>query len=261
MLKLQTEAPYVHLTGYGAVLGASDTPSRNLPIGRIASPRNRARASIITRLLYDLSNGIAYPSNADARGALEELRSHVSQCILEACMKRELASQRDQESYLTKNFFDLAVFGRIMTNLTRNNAREIADPSFRFEEALKIVTKLLGNSVGQIHIVVDMPKLTLSTIEICTLMNVGLELVLNSVRHAFYKAGTGQVSVSLKERNNGQDLEFCVADNGCGPESLNFGCGLLLVSRVSAVVAGDITVRRQPSGGTGVALTFPKARS
>jgi hypothetical protein len=63
--------------------------------------------------------------------------------------------------------------------------------------------------------------------------------------------------VSLKEKNIGQEIEFCEADNGFGPQRLNFGRGLRLVSRVSAVIAGDITVRRQPSRGTTLAPTFP----
>jgi two-component sensor histidine kinase len=171
-----------------------------------------------------------------------------------------LASQSNEHSYFTRNLFDLAAIGRIMTDLTRNDPAEVTDPSLSFEDAVKIVANLFANSAGKIHVAVDMPKLTLSALEFRVLMNVGLELVLNSVRHAFYKVGTGQVSVSLKVANNGQDVELCVADNGYGPERLSFGRGLRLVSRVSAVVAGDIAVRRQPSGGTGVALTFPRAR-
>jgi two-component sensor histidine kinase len=147
-----------------------------------------------------------------------------------------------------------------MTDLTRNDPGEVADPSLSFEGAVKIVAKLFANSASKIHVALDMPKLTLSTLEFRGLMNVGLELALNSVRHAFYKDGTGQVSVSLKETNNGQDVELCVADNGYGPQRLSFSRGLRLVSRVNAVVAGDIAVRRKPYSGTGVALTFPRAR-
>jgi two-component sensor histidine kinase len=122
------------------------------------------------------------------------------------------------------------------------------------------VAQLFANSLGKIHISVDMPRLPLSAREFRVLMSIGLKLVLNSVRHAFYKDGTGQVSVSLKKTNNGQNVELCVADNGRGPERLRMGRGLRLMSRVSAVVAGDIAVRRQPHGGTGAALTFPRAR-
>ena len=146
-----------------------------------------------------------------------------------------------------------------MTDLTRNDASDVTDPSPSFEDTVKVVAKLFANSAGKVRVAVDMPKLTLSTMEFRVLMNVGLELVLNSVRHAFYNDGAGQIFVSLAKTNNGQDVELCVADNGYGPQRLSFGRGLRLVSRVSAVIAGDIAVRRQPSGGTGMALTFPSA--
>lgn len=191
---------------------------------------------------------------------MKELRRHVAQCILDICLKQELASQSNEDSYFTRNYFDLVVLSRVTTDLVRNDAGEVSDPSFRFEDAVKVVAKLFANSAGKIRVAVDMQKLTLSTMEFRVLMNVGLELVLNSVRHAFYNGGSGQVLVSLTKTNNGQDVEFCVADNGYGPQRLSFGRGLRLVSRVSAVIAGDIAVRRQPSGGTGVALTFPRAR-
>ena len=191
---------------------------------------------------------------------MEELRRHVAQCILDTCLKQELASQSDEDSYFTRNHFDLLVLSRVMADLARNDDSEVTDPSFGFEDAIKVVAKLFANSAGKIRVAVDMPKLTLSTMEFRVLMNVGLELVLNSVRHAFYNDGAGQVLVSLRKTNNGQDVELCVADNGYGPQRLSFGSGLRLVSRVSAVIAGDIAVRRQSSGGTGVALTFPRAR-
>jgi two-component sensor histidine kinase len=264
MLKLLTEtsseADHVHLA-HEAVEGlAPDIPSLNLPISHIASRGNRERAGIITRLLDDLRNDTAHPLNADEHVALEELRRHVAQCILDTCLKRELASQSNEDSYFTRNQFDLAVLSRIMTDLTRNDASEVTDHAFNFENAVKVVAKLFASSAGKIHVVVDMPKLTLSDMEFRALMNVGLELVLNSVRHAFYNDGAGQVLVSLTKTNNGRDVELCIADNGYGPQRLSFGRGLRLVSRVSAVVAGDIAVRRQPSGGTGVAFTFPRAR-
>jgi anti-sigma regulatory factor (Ser/Thr protein kinase) len=264
MLKLPTQTPskayHVRIAHYGVEGLASDIPSLNLPIGRTASRGNRARAGIIIRLLHDLRNDFAHPSNAGEHVALEELRRHVALCILDTCLKRELASQSNEHSYFTRNLFNLAAIGRIMTDLTCNDPGEVTDPLLSFEDAVKIVAKLFANSAGKIDVAVDMPKLDLSALEFRVLMNVGFELVLNSVRHAFYKDGTGQVSVSLKVANNGQDVELCVADNGFGPERLSFGRGLRLVSRVSAVVAGDIAVRRQPSGGTGLALTFPRAR-
>jgi two-component sensor histidine kinase len=263
MLKLPTETPskayHVRLAHYGVEGLASGIPLLNLPTSRTASRGDRERAGIIIRLLHDLRNDIPPPSNADEHVALEELRRHVALGILDTCLKRELASQSNEDSYFTRNLFDLAAIGRIMTDLTRNDPGEVMDPSLSFEDAVKIVTKLFA--AGKIHVAVDMPKLTLSAVEFRVLMNVGLELVLNSVRHAFYDDGTGQVSVSLKAMNYGHHIELCVADNGCGPERLSFGRGLRLVSRVSAVVAGDIAVRRQPSGGTGVALTFPRART
>ena len=264
MFKLLTEtsskAHHVRLAQNGVEGLASDIPSLNLPISHIASRGNRERAGIIIRLLHDLKNDMAHPSNADEHVALEELRRHVALCILDTCLKGELASNGDEASYFTRNLLDLAVLSRIMTDLTRNDPGEVTDPSLSFEDAVKTVAKLFANSAGKIRVAVNMPKLALSAMEFRVLMNVGLELVLNSVRHAFYKDGTGQVSVSLKEKNNGQDIEFCVVDNGFGPQSLNFGRGLRLVLRVSAVIAGDIAVRRQPSSGTGVALTFPRAR-
>jgi anti-sigma regulatory factor (Ser/Thr protein kinase) len=264
MLKLPTETPskayHVRFAHSGVDGLASDIPSLQLPISLIASRGNRERAGIIIRLLHNLGNDMAHPSNANEHVALEELRRHVAQCILDTCLKRELASQSDEDFYLTRNHFDLAVLSRIMTDLTRNDASEVTDHSFNFENAVKVVAKPFASSAGKICVVVDMLKLTLSDMEFRVLMNVGLELVLNSVRHAFYNDGAGQVLVSQAKTNNGQDVELCVADNGYGPQRLSFGRGLRLVSRVSAVIAGDIAVRRQPSGGTGVALTFPRAR-
>lgn len=264
MLKLPTETPskayHTRLVHYGVEDLASDIPSLNLPTSRIVSRGDRERADIIIRLLHDFRNDMAHPSNADKHVALEELRRHVALCILDTCLKRELTSQSSEESYFTRNLFDLAAIGRIMTDLTHNDPGEVADPSFSFEDAVKIVAKLFANSAGKIHVSVDMSKLTFSAVEFRVLLNIGLELVLNSVRHGFYEDGTGQISVSLKATNYGHNVELCVADNGYGPERLSFGRGLRLVSRVSAVVAGDITVRRQPSGGTGVALTFPRVR-
>jgi hypothetical protein len=97
MLKLPTETPskasHVLIAHYGAEGLASDIPSLNLPIGRTASRGNRARAAIIIRLLHDLRNDLAHPSNAGDHVALKELRRHVALCILDTCLKRELASQ------------------------------------------------------------------------------------------------------------------------------------------------------------------------
>src|ERR1700733_13945143 len=146
MFKLLTEtsskAHHVRLAQNGVEGLASDIPSLNLPISRITSRGNQDRAGIIIRLLDDLSNDKAYPSNADEHVALEELRRHVAQCILDTCMKRELASQGDEDSYFTRNLLDLAVIGRLMTDLTRNDASEVTDPSFSFEDAIKVVAKL-----------------------------------------------------------------------------------------------------------------------
>ena len=218
MFKLLTEtsskAHHVRLAQNGVEGLASDIPSLNFPISRITSRRNQDRAGIIIRLLDDLRNDKAHPSNADEHVALEELRRHVAQCILDTCLKQELASQGDEASYFTRNHFDLAVLSRIMADLTRNDANEGTDPSFSFEDAVKVVVKLFASSAGKIRVAVDIQKLTLSTMEFRVLMNVGLELVLNSVRHAFYNDGAGQVLVSLTKTNNGQDVELCVADNG-----------------------------------------------
>ena len=222
---------------------------------------NRARAIIITRLLHDLEDDMVHLSTSDEHVALDELRRHVAHCILDTCLKRELASQSDEGSYIIKNRFDLAAIGGIMADLSCNNPVEVNDVSVRFENATKIAAKLFADPAGKIHVKVSMPKLTLSAMEFRVLMNVGLELVLNSVRYAFDKCGTGQILVSMKEENDGQNVEFCVADNGYRPQRLSFGRGLRLVSRVTAVVGGDIVVRWQPSGGTGVALTFPRART
>ena len=265
MFKLLTETSskvhHVRLAQNGVEGLVSNLPPMNLPINRITSRRNQDRAAIIIRLLDEIRNDKAHLSkNADEHVVLEELRRHVAQCILDTCLKQELASQSDEGSYFTRNHFDLVLLSRVMTDLARNDASEVTDPSFRFEDAVKVVAKLFANSAGKLRVAVDMQKLTLSTLEFRVLLNVGLELVLNSVRHAFYSDGAGQVLISLTKTNNGQDIELCVADNGYGPQRLSYGRGLRLVSRVSAVIAGDIAVRRQPSGGTGVALTFPRAR-
>src|ERR1700760_4010360 len=105
MLKLLTETPseayHVDLAHSGVEGLASDIPAPNLPASRIASRGKRARANIIIRLLHDLRNDKAHPSNADV--ALEELRRHVAQCILDTCLKRELASKSNEDSYFTRN--------------------------------------------------------------------------------------------------------------------------------------------------------------
>jgi hypothetical protein len=189
MSKLLTEVSFkpshTRLAHYGVEGAGSDISSR--PIGSIASRGSRARAGIVTRLLHDLGNDITHPSSADENVALEELRRHVAQRILENCLKQEVGRQDNEGSYFTKNLIDLAVIGRIMTDLTFNDVDEVMDPSFSFEDAVDIVAKLFANSAGKIHVAVDVPKLTLSALECRVLMNVGMELVLNSVRHAFYK--------------------------------------------------------------------------
>src|ERR1700722_1658166 len=101
MLKLPTEtsskAYHVSLAHPGVDGLASDIPSRKSPISRIASRGNRERAGIIIRLLYDLRNDMARPSDGDADFALEELHRHVALCILDTCLKRELASQSNKD--------------------------------------------------------------------------------------------------------------------------------------------------------------------
>jgi hypothetical protein len=80
MLELPSETPSeayrVRLAHYEEEGLASDIPSLNLPISRIASRGNRERAGIIPRLLHDLRNDTAHPSNADEHVALEKLRRH-----------------------------------------------------------------------------------------------------------------------------------------------------------------------------------------
>jgi signal transduction histidine kinase len=264
MLKLPTETPSkaypVRLAPYGAAGFAPDRPSLNLPISRLASGGHRERAEIITRLLQDLRSEMAHPAHAAEPVALDELRRHVALCLLETCLKRELASQSLDGSYCSKNLFELSALGRIMSDLARNDPGEASDFSLGFAEMVRIVAKLFAHSPDTIHVAVDLPKLTLTPMEFRVLMSVGLELASNSVRHAFYHGATGQVSVSLKRTHHGQNVEFCVADDGYGPDRVSMGRGLRLVSRVGAVVGGDIAVRRQPHGGTAVALTFPRAR-
>jgi hypothetical protein len=124
ILKHPTETPsqayQLRLAHYEVKGWASDIPSLNFPISRIASRGDRERASIIIRPPRDLGNDMAHSSNPDEHAALEELRRHVVQCIPETCLKRELARQRNEDSYFTRNLSDLAEIGRFMTNLTGN---------------------------------------------------------------------------------------------------------------------------------------------
>ena len=57
--------------------------------------------------------------------SFEELRRHVTQCVIEKCLKRELASQDDEASYFSQNIKDLAVIDRVTASLTCNDAREV----------------------------------------------------------------------------------------------------------------------------------------
>jgi two-component sensor histidine kinase len=247
---------------YGQYRTAGKTsPGRSLncSVSGIEFLRNLERAEIITRLLYYLRNEINFSSVLDDNVSLEELRLHVTQCVIKKCLRFELASQGDEVSYFSQNITDLAVLDRIMASLTCNDASEVMAGLSDFGDVIRLVSKLFGNHEKSITAIVDVSKIILSAKEFRILMNVGMELILNSVRHAFYSEGTGQVSVSLKEVNNGKDVEFLVVDNGCGPQKLNFGRGLRLVTRASAAVSGDITIRQQACGGTGVALRFPAA--
>jgi two-component sensor histidine kinase len=262
MLKLLVEVPAntERYDQYGIAGKTSQDTSLNCSTSRIALPGMPEQAEAIQRLLYDFRNEINFPYVVDDSLALKELRLHVMQCVLEICLRRELASQGNEASYFTRNLIDLAVIGRIMANLTYNDSSDVMATSSNFEDAIRVISKALGKKEKSITTFVDIPKIMLSAQEFRILMAIGMELILNSVRHAFYNDGTGQLFVALKKVNDEKDVELLVADNGFGPQKLNFGRGLRLVARVSAVVFGDITIRQQLHGGTGVALRFPAAR-
>ena len=97
----------------------------NCSIGRSAFPGNLERSEIITRLLCYLRSEINFFSILDGNVSFEELRLHVTQCVIEKCLKRELASQGDEASYFSQNIMDLAVIDRVMASLTCNDASEV----------------------------------------------------------------------------------------------------------------------------------------
>jgi hypothetical protein len=80
-----SQAYQLRLAHYGVEGLASDIPSLDFPISRIASRADRERVGIIIRPLRDLRNDMVHSSNTDERAALEEFRRHVARCILDTC--------------------------------------------------------------------------------------------------------------------------------------------------------------------------------
>jgi two-component sensor histidine kinase len=192
----------------------------------------------------------------DDNGALEELRRHVSQRILETCLKKELEGHADGAAY----FEALTKIGRILTDL-KNDQHEVVRCFSSFKDTAAVVVELLRRANNDISIVSNILDVSFDSVEFSVLTNVSLELILNSLRHAFPNGRSGYITISLKETNEGKDLELLVSDNGCGPRDIVFGQGLRLAARLSTVLCGDITIRHHDGGGTGVALTFPYKNS
>jgi hypothetical protein len=234
-----------------------DVQRLKLSVGRSSSRGSLARIGIMTKLLHDLLRDITRHSVCDDNIALEELRRHVGQRILETCLKRELESQTDE----VPDFDALTKIGSIMTDLSQHNPPETVSHFSRFEDIAKVAVKLLRRPDNDIFFFSNISNILLTSIEFNVLTSISLELILNSLRHAFHNGRSGFITVSLEEKNNGKDVELLVSDNGCGVSDIVFSQGLRLVTRLSTVLCGDIAVRQQDGGGTGIALTFPRANS
>ena len=97
----------------------------NCSIGRRAFPGNLERSKIITRLLCYLRSETNFLSILGGNVSFEELRLHVTQCVIEKCLKHELVSQGDEASYFSQNIMDFAVTSSVMASLTCNDASEV----------------------------------------------------------------------------------------------------------------------------------------
>ncbi len=89
------------------------------------------------------------------------------------------------------------------------------------------------------------------------------ELLSNSLKHAFPNGQSGNIEVSLHQRNGGW-FELIVADDGMGlPEDFDLTraetLGMRLVHALALQLSGVVKI--DGSGGTCVQVTFPEKRS
>jgi len=91
------------------------------------------------------------------------------------------------------------------------------------------------------------------------------ELLLNSLKHAFHRRGTGSIDAELRRTRDRVTLTIRDDGNGFVPRQGETeghrGAGIDLVQAMSRQLGGEFVVNRMPAGGTCATISFPSKTS
>lgn len=90
-----------------------------------------------------------------------------------------------------------------------------------------------------------------------------VELVSNSIKHAFVKQSTGKISISI-ENNSNSSIKMCYADDGIGfdtEESRENGLGLGIIEGLTDQLNGNTTIDHLQKKGFAISINFKERDS